>query len=165
MLKLILVALLVGCAFPVAAQEMATRFGFGAGAVINPSNADVSTDDLGIDLRGRMSQPLTGSLSFAVGVGAFLFSHENQTEVVINPQAMFIATMDGDKRFPYFVFGGGALLPNEEERDAQLTIHAGYGWAWPFGARTSFFVEANPMVAFREEGIAVMVPVRGGVIF
>jgi len=53
------------------AQSMSTRFGFGAGAVVNPSNPEISSDDLGIDLRARISQPLTEGLSFALGVDPF----------------------------------------------------------------------------------------------
>lgn len=165
MLKFVLVVALVSLASDACSQDLSTRFGFGAGAVVNPSNPDVSPDDLGIDLRARMSQPLTRALSFAIGVGVFLFNDQNQSEVVLNPQVMLITTMEGVKRFPYIVVGGGALLPNEDGREAQITLHAAYGWAWPFGSRTSFFVEVNPIVAFRSEGIAVMVPARGGLIF
>lgn len=147
------------------AQELSTRFGLGVGAVINPSHHEVSEDDLGIDLRVRISQPVTGAFSLAAELGTFIFSHEERTEYVLNPQVLLIATLGGDRRFPYLMAGVGAVLPAEQDKESQLEVHVGYGWAWPFGARMSAFVEINPLVAFREEGIAVMVPVRGGLIF
>ena len=133
--------------------------------VINPSNPEVSEDDLGFDVRFRISQPLTGAVSLAADLGTFIFNYADKTEYVLNPQVMFVATLGGDRRFPYLLAGIGAILPAEQEKESQLEVHAGYGWAWPFGSRMSAFVEINPLVAFRREGIAVMVPVRGGLIF
>lgn len=147
------------------AQDLSTRFGVGGGVVINPSDSEVSGDDLGFDLRFRISQPLTGAMSLAVGVGSFVFNDEQKTEFVVNPQVLAIATLGGRSRFPYLTAGIGALLPAEQERDSQLEINAGFGWAWPFGASTSAFVELNPLLAIRSEGIAIMVPLRGGLIF
>jgi hypothetical protein len=149
----------------VAAQNMSTRFGIGAGAVVNPSNSEVSEDDLGIDLRARVSRPISGALSLAAGVGAFIFNVDEQTEYVVNPQVSLIATFGGARRFPYVLAGVGAVLPAEQDRDSQLEVHAGFGWAWPFGSRTSAFAEIDPIVSFRAEGIAIMVPLRGGLIF
>jgi hypothetical protein len=149
-----------------AGQPMATRFGFGVGAVVNPSNPDVSDDDLGIDFRARLSQPISERVSFAVGLGTFMFSDAQQeAEFVLNPQVMLIATLDGVRRFPYIVAGVGAVLPVDQDRTGQLAIHAAYGWAWPFGSRASVFAEINPMLAFAKEKVALMVPVRLGLIF
>ena len=149
----------------VIAQDLSTRYGLGAGAIINPSNSEVSEDDLGLDVRVRISQPVSGALSLAADLGTFVFTNAEQTEFVLNPQVMVIATLGGDRRFPYLLAGVGAVLPAEQDRDSQLEVHAGYGWAWPFGARMSAFVEVNPLIAFRREGVAIMVPVRGGFIF
>ena len=146
-------------------QDLSTRFGFGAGAVVNPSNREITDDDLGLDLRFRISQPLNGRVSLTAGVGVFVFSSGESREYVLNPQVSLIVTLRGEKRFPYLMAGVGGLFPDDQNRDGQLTVHAGYGWAWPFGTRASFFAELNPMVAFREEGVALMVPVRGGLIF
>lgn len=144
---------------------MATRFGFGAGAVVNPSNPELAGSDVGLDLRFRVSKPLSSSLSLALDVGSFVFSAEDQNEWVVNPQAMVINTFGGTSRFPYVAVGVGAVLPAEQDRDGQFTVHAAFGWAWPFGSRTSFFVELNPSLAFREEGAAALVPLRAGLIF
>ena len=147
------------------AQDLSTRFGFGAGLVINPSNPSISTDDLGIDLRGRISKPVGARASIAADVSTFLFSADESTEFVLNPQVSVIVTLDGERRFPYLVFGVGALLPTEQGRSGQLTIQGAYGWAWPFGDGTSAFAELNPMIAFKDEGIALLFPLRGGLIF
>ncbi len=148
-----------------AAQDASTRFGLGAGVVINPSNREVSDDDLGVDLRGRISLPVSEAVSVAADIGTFIFSHNDRTEFVLNPQVSLIVTLGGTRRFPYFMAGAGAVLPAEQDKESQLEVHVGYGWAWPFGTRMSAFVEIDPLVAFRQEGIAVMVPVRGGFIF
>jgi hypothetical protein len=162
---LILAAAGVAGGTDVAAQDMATRFGFGGGLVVNPSNREVADDDLGYDLRFRVSQPVSAGASLALDVGSFLFNEADQTEFVLNPQAMMIVTFGGEKRFPYVLAGVGAILPAEQDRESQLEIHAGFGWAWPFGSRMSAFVEFNPLVAFRESGIVGMVPARAGLIF
>ena len=145
-------------------QDLSTRFGFGGGGVLNPSNSEISKDDLGIDLRGRISQPIGARASIAADVGVFLFNAAEHTEIVLNPQVSLIVTLGGDKRFPYIMVGAGALFPTEQDADGQLTVHAGYGWAWPMG-RVSIFAELDPMIAFREEGVAAVIPIRAGLIF
>lgn len=149
----------------VSGQEMETRFGFGAGMVLNPSNREVSGDDLGYDFRFRVSQPMTRSLSFAIGVGSFVFDNGQKTEFVVNPQVLLIATLPGNRRFPYLMAGVGAVLPAEQERQSQIEVHSGFGWAWPFGVRMSAFVETNPGLAIRDEGFAAIIPLRAGLIF
>lgn len=147
------------------AQDMDTRFGFGVGGVVNPSNREVSPDDFGFDLRFRVSKPVSASTSLALDVGSFVFTQSEETEFVLNPQAMMIVTFGGENRFPYMLGGLGALLPAEQNRDSQLEVHAGFGWAWPFGSRMSAFAEFNPLLAFREDGMVGMVAARGGIIF
>lgn len=167
--RLILCAMLIlasGAVTEILAQETNTKFGLGAGLVMNPMDDDLANDEVGLAVRGRIAKPLNSDVSLAASVGfyAFAFNGTDNADYILNPELSLVVTLDGYSRFPYLLVGAGGLFPTDGDKTSRFAAHAGYGLAWPLTS-VSVFLEATPTVAFQDEGTTFLIPVTIGMIF
>jgi hypothetical protein len=125
-------------------------------------------DGLGLGVTGRVSIPLNGDVSVAIGSGvtSFLFGGTEDAEWLFTPQVSIIVTLSGVEKARYFIAGGGGYLPiGDPGRDrAGPAVHFGMGWVHPLSQSTLFY-ELDPMLVLQANRIDLALPVRIGIIF
>jgi len=134
-------------------------------------------ESVGPGLHVRTSFPMNEDLSLALGttLTGFLFEGQARTGYAVDPELTLIVTMpDPSNSSIYFLGGAGGHFPIGENRyknrdgdmdvTAGPTFHLGLGKVWQLGA-TSLYVELSPTLFFRRERTAVLLPLRGGIIF
>ena len=143
-------------------QDRSPRFGAGTHLMLS------TIDGLGLGLTGRVSIPVNGDVSLAIGSGitSFLFGGTEDAEWLLTPQVSVIVTLPGVIKAPYFTFGGGGYLPigNPGSDRSGPAIHFGAGWVRPLSQSTLFY-EIDPMLVLQASRIDLALPVRIGVIF
>lgn len=126
----------------------------------------------GPGLHVRTSFPMNRDFSFALGTTLTGFFHRGRTQAVyaFSPEASLIVTLpDPSNSSPYFLGGLGGHVPiGEGDRYegvvAGPTFHLGLGKVWAQNT-TSLYLELAPTLFFRRERTAVLLPLRGGLIF
>lgn len=143
------------------AQDSSLIYGVGMSSM-------VSTDDgFGLGFRGRVSTPINADLSFAadLGVTGFFLGGRDDSSFLFNPQISAIVTVPGERSAMYFMTGIGAYLSTGGD-DGEYngpTLHVGVGGAKPL-RDTTLFYEFNPALVIKDDSIALVLPVRIGII-
>lgn len=129
------------------------------------------TQSAGPGLHLRTSFPMNRELSLAVGTAltGFVLRGEDESGYALDPEVSLVVTLpDPSSSSTYFLGGAGAHIPigsnRYEDVVAGPTFHLGIGKVWQLGA-TSLYMELAPTLFFRRERTAVLMPLRGGIIF
>jgi hypothetical protein len=160
-------ALLVACLLSLGDRAVAqTRYGGGLQMM-----GSTVVESVGPGVHFRTSFPMNQDLSLAVGttVTSFLFEGQDRAGYAFDPELSLIVTMPSSSNSsPYFLGGGGAHVPIGADRYKDVTtgptFHLGLGKVWQRGA-TSLYIELSPTLFFRRERTALLLPLRGGIIF
>lgn len=158
-----LALVLSAVAAPALAQSAPARIGAGLDVVAVPLRAGDVDPGLGLGLRGRIALPINSDLSAAasVGVSARL---AGSAALTATPQVSMILTLPGGGNSVRYLLGGaGGFIPLSGGGGGP-TLHAGFGWAFPF-SETSVYVEVDPAIVVGAESTSVLLPARVGVIF
>ncbi|MDT0632452.1 hypothetical protein RQM47_10650 [Rubrivirga sp. S365] len=158
------VLLVLFAAGPALAQAAPPRIGVGFDVSAALFGGDLSPDGPALGVRGRVALPVNADVSVAASLGAsaHLFEGTRDARYVLNPQASLIVTLPGGGTARYVLGGFGGFIPFDG--GGGPTVHGGIGWAVPLNA-TSLYVEANPSLILGEDATALLLTVRGGVIF
>lgn len=161
-LSSVLLALLLGLASPVQAQQQPR---FGVGLQMIGSTVD---NNIGPGLRFRTSVPINQDISLGIGAGlnGFIFEGRDEAAYSFDPQGSLVVTLPGSGRQRLYVFGGGgAYVPfGETGAESGPTLHLGAGKVWLLD-ESSFFVEFDPALFIGKEATDIVLPLRLGVIF
>ena len=144
------------------AQDLNPRFGLGL-------NSLISSQGLGLGLRGRVSAPLNFDLSLALdlGITGFFLRGRDDASYVFDPQASAIINVPlASNRFNYLLVGLGGYVAFESGGDTSggPTVHFGIGKARVLN-ETTLFYEVVPALIIGERRLGLAVPLRIGIIF
>jgi hypothetical protein len=112
--------------------------------------------------------PVAGGFSVAAGGGfsAFLLRGRTKATYSFDPELTLNITLPSRSLGATTIFGGGGYhVPfGYNPEGSGPTLHLGVGRIWALREST-LFVDLVPTVVVREKTVAVLMPIRAGVVF
>lgn len=112
--------------------------------------------------------PITGGLSLVGGAGlsAYLLEGRTRGTYTFDPEMTLKVTLPSRSKGATTVFGGaGYHIPfGPVVEGGGPTLHLGAGRIWTLREST-LFVDLVPTVVVRQQSVAVLMPLRAGVVF